>query len=95
MASSVERRDKQQSVVGRRQRSGRLGTMVFAAVVVAGILALIIFLVLPSYRENGTGFQNRTLWDWLAVLVVPAVLAVAAVFYDWREKEARRRTGGE
>jgi uncharacterized protein YjbI with pentapeptide repeats len=86
MAPSTERRDQQLSVIGHRQSSGKWRTVVFAAIIAAIILGVIQFLVLPSYRENGAGFDKRTLWDWLDVLIFPTVLAIGAVLYDWREK---------
>ena len=86
MAPSTERTDQQLSVVGRRQSSGKWRTVVFAGIIAAVAFAVVQFLVLPGYRENGAGFEKRTLWDWLDILIFPLVLAIGAVLYDWREK---------
>jgi len=40
-----------------------------------------------SYSTNGTGFEQKALWDWLDVLVFPVALAVGGFLYDRREKK--------
>jgi uncharacterized protein YjbI with pentapeptide repeats len=91
MAQATSHRDQQMSVVGQRQGSGNWSTVIFAVIIAAVLLVLIRFLVLPSYREYGPGFEKRTLWDWLDVLIFPTVLAIGAVLYDWREKRRDKK----
>jgi uncharacterized protein YjbI with pentapeptide repeats len=45
--------------------------------VVAIILVVVIALIIVEIRSFGTGFAGKTLWDWLQLLIIPAVLAVA------------------
>ena len=44
----------------------------------AGILALIAF----GYRLSWTGFLTKTLWDWLQLLIIPAVLAIGGYLFN-------------
>jgi hypothetical protein len=37
-----------------------------------------------------TGFEEKTLWDWMGLLVVPAVLAIGAYFFSRTERMAER-----
>lgn len=37
----------------------------------------------PKFRER-LGFRNKTLWDWLELLIVPVVLATGAAFIQWQ-----------
>ena len=45
--------------------------------VVAIILLVLIALIIVEIRLFGTGFAGKALWDWLQLLIIPAVLAVA------------------
>jgi uncharacterized protein YjbI with pentapeptide repeats len=45
--------------------------------VVAIILVVVSALIIVEIRLYGTGFEGKTLWDWLQLLIIPAVLAVA------------------
>jgi hypothetical protein len=55
--------------------------IVFAiTIVVVGVLVLVIFGYL--LRLAWTGIFNRTLWDWLQLLIVPLVLAVIAIMFQ-------------
>src|SRR5438270_11637149 len=50
--------------------------------VVAIILVIVIALIIVGYRCDWTGFNGnnksgKTLWDWLQLLIIPAVLAIA------------------
>jgi len=43
-----------------------------------------IGLIIAAYkfRWSGTGFLSKTLWDWLQLLIIPAVLAVVAIWFN-------------
>ena len=43
---------------------------------------------MPSQQMSITGFRGKTLWDWLQLLIVPAALGMAAIWFD---SEAGRR----
>jgi Pentapeptide repeats (8 copies) len=49
-----------------------------AIILVTGsILMILIVLIVIGYRVSGTGFAGKTLWDWLQLLIIPVVLAIA------------------
>lgn len=35
-----------------------------------------------SPRTSITGFRGKTLWDWLELLIIPAVLGIGAIWFD-------------
>lgn len=41
-------------------------------------------LIWAAYRFGwpGTGFEGKTVWDWLQLLIVPAALALVALFFN-------------
>jgi Pentapeptide repeats (8 copies) len=49
-------------------------------ILVVGVLALVLFGYLMKLAW--TGFLNKTLWDWLQLLIIPLVLAVAALLFN-------------
>ncbi len=56
-------------------------------VIIVSIIILSI-LIWIGYRLAWTGFSNKTLWDWMQILVIPAVLAGGAY---WLNESARKR----
>lgn len=54
---------------------------------IAGSLIMVggIGLTIASYRFDWsvTGFPNKTLWDWMQLLIVPVVLAVGALLFNF------------
>jgi uncharacterized protein YjbI with pentapeptide repeats len=57
-----------------------------------GIIALFvgaIVLIWASYANkwSGTGFSNKTLWDWLQLLIIPFALALIAIFFNRAERK--------
>ncbi len=59
--------------------------------VILAIIALIIvlsILIWIGYKLVWTGFSNKTLWDWMQLLIIPAILAGGAY---WLNESARHR----
>src|SRR5437764_11997097 len=60
----------------------------WATIGVVGIgLVVVVALIIFGYRLDWTGFNGnnkpgKTLWDWLQLLIVPTVLAVAALLFN-------------
>ncbi len=48
------------------------------------VLFALIAFIFAAYRFgwSGTGFLNKTLWDWLQLLIIPVVLAVVALLFN-------------
>jgi len=55
------------------------------------IIILLAFVAIFALLmgAHGTGFKDKTLWDWLNLLIVPAFLGAAALWFNRQEK---RRT---
>jgi putative effector of murein hydrolase LrgA (UPF0299 family) len=61
--------------------------------VVAIFLVVAIVLIIIGYRLDWTGFNGnnksgKTLWDWMQLLFIPVVLAVAGFWFNHRERKA-------
>lgn len=56
--------------------------LLYGSVIVGGIL---LFLLEETIRLKNTGFERKTLWDWMELLVIPFVLALAAYLLNRSE----------
>ncbi len=58
------------------------------------LIAILIFLA-GDYAGlgifNWAGVRDKTLWDWLQLLIIPVVLAGGAMWFSRAEREAERR----
>lgn len=57
----------------------------------AGLIAIV--LIWSAYRLNwpGTGFQGKTVWDWLSLLIIPLALALVALFFNQMSTSTERQ----
>jgi uncharacterized protein YjbI with pentapeptide repeats len=67
---------------------------------VTGIIALLvvaIVLIWASYANKwgGAGFVNKTLWDWLQLLIIPFALAIIAVLFNRAERKNEQRVASD
>ncbi len=57
------------------------------AVIIISLVILLVLLVLIilgySFNWSWTGLQRRTLYDWLQLLIIPAVLAVGGYLFNY------------
>ena len=72
-------------------------------VIIAGLILWVIILRINGYPwADWTGFGDytgplikedraKTLWDWMELLVIPAVLAVGALLFNWSERKNERK----
>lgn len=51
----------------------------------------LIFLLVETIRAKNTGFETKTLWDWMELLVIPVVLAVGAFYLNRSERTVERQ----
>ena len=56
----------------------------FIATGIILVLFVLIVFIFAAYRFgwSWTGFLNKTLWDWLQLLIIPLVLAVVALLFN-------------
>lgn len=57
---------------------------------VSGLLYGLLQLILSGYAMTWTGFQTKTLWDWMDLLIIPIVLAFGAFFLNRSERALER-----
>jgi uncharacterized protein YjbI with pentapeptide repeats len=54
-------------------------------VAVIATLAIVLALIFFGYRFSETGFQKKTLWDWMSLLTIPVILALVGFFFTRTE----------
>src|SRR5688572_13260641 len=59
-----------------------------SVIVVGGILA---YILIETMRAKNTGFETKTLWDWMELLIIPAVLAGGAFYLQQAEHAVERK----
>ena len=58
--------------------------LLYATVFIVGVILL--FILEETIRFGNTGFETKTLWDWMELLVIPLVLALGAFVLNRSEK---------
>ena len=51
------------------------------------VIALVTCFLVLNRLQPWTGFEGRTLWDWMDLLIVPSVLGLIALWFNKRQKE--------
>src|SRR2546421_8991442 len=57
---------------------------------IAGLVVLAFIWAAYRFSWSGTGFQGKTVWDWLQLLIVPAALALVALLFNQANTRAER-----
>lgn len=57
--------------------------------------AILLFIVLQTVRAKNTGFETKTLWDWMELLIIPIFLALGAFFLNRSERVIERQRAEE
>lgn len=55
------------------------------------VTSVLVWLFQGAYTADWTGFREKTLWDWLQLLIVPIVLSAGAYFFSRAEKRNEQR----
>lgn len=58
--------------------------------IASGLLYGLYQLILAGYSVQWTGFDKKTLWDWMELLIIPLVLALGAIFLNRSERAVER-----
>ena len=53
-------------------------------------IVVLAWIIWAAYEADGIGFSDKTLWDWMGLLVIPAVLGIAAWWFNKAERKADR-----
>ena len=67
------------------RRQSRIVILVMITTLVAW--AAYLRLVNGYIWADGTGFEGKTLWDWLGLFIIPLVLASIAIWFNKTERE--------
>jgi uncharacterized protein YjbI with pentapeptide repeats len=65
---------------------------------IIGIIAvcvLLVAIVVVEVRFYGTGFAGKTLWDWMQLLIIPVVLAVAALLFNFATTRTEQKIAAQ
>jgi hypothetical protein len=62
----------------------------WVVIIVLGIVARMGYLRSHGYTWIDSGFEGKTIWNWLELLIIPGTLAVVAIILDNRERKADR-----
>src|SRR5258707_258654 len=56
------------------------------------LIALVVVIILGySHKWTWAGLRGKTLWDWLQLLIIPAVLAVGGYLFNYSTSRNERR----
>ncbi len=64
-------------------------------IVGAGLLGIAVLVALIGgyfFHWNWTGYPNKTLWDWLQLLIIPMVLAVGGYLFTYMTSKNEQKT---
>jgi uncharacterized protein YjbI with pentapeptide repeats len=53
--------------------------------------AILAYILIETVRLRNTGFEVKTLWDWMELLIIPAFLAGGAYYLQRSEKAVERK----
>jgi uncharacterized protein YjbI with pentapeptide repeats len=65
--------------------------LLYGSLVMIG--AALLFSLVQTVRAGNTGFETKTLWDWMELLIVPIFLAGGAFFLEHSERKAEQQRG--
>lgn len=70
----------------RRFLGGLLGALIFTG---------LITILITTLQAQNTGLEDKTLWDWMELLIVPFVLATGALWFNYSQKKVELRIAKE
>ena len=68
--------------------------LLVGGIIVASILVIALIIVIIGgylFHWSGTGVSQKTLWDWLQLLIVPFVLAIIALVFQLANSRTERQ----
>jgi len=67
--------------------------LLYASLIILG--GCLIFILAETVRAKNTGFETKTLWDWMELLIVPVFLAGGAFYFNDRSRRESERMKAE
>jgi len=65
------------------------------ALLILGFSIWLLWTLWATYRANNTGFDTKTLWDWMELLIIPTVLAIGVWWLNRNEKRVELEIANE
>lgn len=65
----------------------------YASLLVLGVG--FVWILFETFRLKNTGFETKTLWDWMELLLIPLFLAGGAFYLERSERAVERRIAKE
>ena len=62
--------------------------LLYASVIIIGVSLL--FILIETVKAKNTGFETKTLWDWMELLIIPLFLGFGAFFLNRSERNNER-----
>jgi hypothetical protein len=54
------------------------------------VVVVLTYILIETIRAKNTGFETKTLWDWMELLIIPLVLAAGALYLERSERNNER-----
>src|SRR5258706_13159532 len=62
--------------------------LLYASLIIVG--GSFVFILIETVKAKNTGFETKTLWDWMQLLIIPLFLAGGAFFLNRSERKTER-----
>jgi uncharacterized protein YjbI with pentapeptide repeats len=62
--------------------------LLYGSVLIIG--GSLLFILIQTIRAKNTGFETKTLWDWMELLIIPLILAIGAFYLNKSERTVER-----
>jgi hypothetical protein len=65
----------------------------YASLIIVG--GSLLYILVETVRAKNTGFETKTLWDWMQLFIIPLFLAGGAIILNRSEKNIERQRAEE
>ncbi len=59
------------------------------------VIVILTWLIRIGHNRDWSGWKNKTLWDWMALFIVPLTLAITAYLFSRQDRKADRLIAAE
>jgi uncharacterized protein YjbI with pentapeptide repeats len=67
--------------------------LLYGSAVMGG--GIVLYMLIQTVRAKNTGFETKTLWDWMELLIIPLVLAGGAFYLQRSERAVEREIAAD
>jgi uncharacterized protein YjbI with pentapeptide repeats len=76
-------------------RSSKRWLMLAVIATIAIIVWLAYLMIVRGYAWPESGFEGKTIWDWLGLLIIPIVLGVGALLFNRSERRTELKVADD